>query len=107
MIYVVVCLYCSLINTSCKTRRGSTLGPGAQAPQLLLRPPVSFNALSRWNWIARNRVGNGDQAPRIFGLEPRLVLSYLNLEYIMHHCGKVNELATRKSELLDVLSSSM
>jgi hypothetical protein len=51
-------------------------GQGAQAPQLLLRPPVSFNALSQWNWIARNRVGSGDQAPRIFGLEPRLGIFY-------------------------------
>jgi hypothetical protein len=42
---------------------------GARGPrplQLLLRPPVSFNALSRWNWIARNRVGSGDQAPQNF-----------------------------------------
>jgi hypothetical protein len=45
---------------------------GPRPPVAAQAPPVSFNALSRWNWIARNRVGSGDQAPRIFGLEPRL-----------------------------------
>jgi hypothetical protein len=52
----------------CMRRRGSTLVTGGPGPS------VSFIALSRWNWIARNRVGSGDQAPRIFGLEPRLCM---------------------------------
>jgi hypothetical protein len=60
-------------NAVLPCRGGSTLGPGGPgSPSCCSGPPDSFNALSRWIWIAHNRVGNGDQTPRIFGREPPL-----------------------------------